>query len=89
MQFVYFSGDGRIVSSADYSSALSRLFVVPSRSYYIVVGVGPIRKLETYITIAKIAHPAVQVSGLADGRRGVPLRRVVEVRLAKGLLPVR
>lgn len=49
----------------------------------------PIRKLETYSTIAKIAHPAVQVSGLADGRGGLPLGRVVEVRLAKGLLPVR
>lgn len=48
-----------------------------------------IRKLGTYCTIAKIAHPAVQVSGLSDGGCGLPLCRVVEVRLTKGLLPVR
>lgn len=48
-----------------------------------------IRKLGTYRTIAKIAHPAVQVSGLPDGGCGLPLCRVVEVGLTKGLLPVR
>ena len=43
----------------------------------------------TYSAIAKIADSAVQVSRLADCRRGFPFRRVVEVRLAEGLLPVR
>lgn len=49
-----------------------------------------IRKLGTYRAIAKIAHPAVQVSGLPDGGCGLPLCSVVEVRLTKGsLLPIR
>lgn len=42
----------------------------------------------TYGAVAQVAHSAVEVGGLADGGARVTPRRVVEVGLREGLLPV-
>ena len=83
---------GRVENRDGYFSSASASLVRTTRvlRFLITSTVRPISwKLETYSTITEIAHPAGQESGLADGRRGVPLRCVVEVRLVEGLLPVR